>query len=152
MIKTALTSELLTQAFSSEGCKDAKLSEIGLFLKGLIYKDNAAAQEETKEGSKSAQGEAEAAERKKALQSKKRAAMMARMKKKAAAHLQPDATAGGNAEGPLAGSIQTPSEEVLFSQQCAACQEPLDINQFYQRPFTQLCHLAQTKLLYHTYR
>ena len=41
IIKDVLSSELLTEAFNLEACKDKKLSDIGLYLKQLIYKEGA---------------------------------------------------------------------------------------------------------------
>jgi len=40
-IKANLTAELLSKAFNLEACKDKKLSEIGMFIKGLIHKEDA---------------------------------------------------------------------------------------------------------------
>ena len=40
-IKATLPSDLLMNAFKLEACKDKKLSEIGLFLKSLIHKEDA---------------------------------------------------------------------------------------------------------------
>ena len=40
-VREVLSSELLTKAFNLEACKDKKLSEIGLFIKGLIHTEDA---------------------------------------------------------------------------------------------------------------
>ena len=39
VLRSVLTDDLLTRSFSMDAgiCKDQKLSEIGLYLKGLIY-------------------------------------------------------------------------------------------------------------------
>ena len=39
LVQSVLPAELLNQAFNIDGCKDGKLSEIGLYLKGLIFKE-----------------------------------------------------------------------------------------------------------------
>ena len=42
--------------------------------------------------------------------------------------------------------------QVDSTQTCASCQEPIDVEKFFERPFAQLCLLSQTKLLYYTYQ
>ena len=42
MIKEVLSAELFTSAFNLETCKDKKLSEIGLFIKGLLFAQDSA--------------------------------------------------------------------------------------------------------------
>lgn len=39
-IRQDLQADLLSQAFSKESCQDAKLSEIGLYLRSLLYKED----------------------------------------------------------------------------------------------------------------
>lgn len=48
-IRSSLSADLLEQAFKSDACKEQKLSEIGLYLKGLIHK----ADQEMKDGASS---------------------------------------------------------------------------------------------------
>ena len=40
---------MLTKFFSVEGCKDQKLSDIGLYLKGLIFKEEHNSQADSEE-------------------------------------------------------------------------------------------------------
>lgn len=83
IIKDVLSSELLTEAFNLEACKDKKLSDIGLYLKQLIYKEGAEkTQEQAREAQNTARNQAEAAQAKKAMVAKKKAALLAKMKKK----------------------------------------------------------------------
>lgn len=66
IIKDVLSSELLTEAFNLEACKDKKLSDIGLYLKQLIYKEGAEkTQEQAREAQNTARNQAEAAQAKK---------------------------------------------------------------------------------------
>lgn len=83
-ISDVLSHDLLKQAFNSDDCKDQKLSEIGLYLKGLLFPihQKLATNEESKYAQQSATSKAEAAEKKKAIMNKKKAALMAKMKKK----------------------------------------------------------------------
>ena len=86
MIKDVLPSDLLTSYFKVDVCKDQKLTDIGLYLKSLIFKgeeQNATMTEESKTAQSASQmSQAEAMKAKKDTAAKKKAAMLARMKKK----------------------------------------------------------------------
>ena len=86
LIREVLPADMLVKFFNVEGCKDQKLSDIGLYLKGLIYKEteqSAEATEESKTSQAASQlSQAEALKAKKAAAAKKKAALLAKMKKK----------------------------------------------------------------------
>ena len=39
-----------------------------------------------------------------------------------------------------------------FVQSCASCQEPFELERFFERPIAQLCYLSSSKLYYYTCR
>ena len=114
-ISDALPSDLFDKAFGPSTCKDAKLSEIGLYLKGLVHKQQPeAAQEEQKSAEETAKSQAEAAKLKKQQAMKKKMALMAKMKRKQSNFIKTDTP-----------DMQQPTLAVAQSEVTPAIRNPL---------------------------
>ena len=115
-----------------------------------------------------------AKQKQKELAAKKRKALLEKMKKKQSNFMAPSSsqtaasvtTASTNSSAldstklgttPEVSSFAEPdtpindeTEGVFSNQSCASCQEPLEVENFFKRPFAQLCYLQSSKLFYHT--
>jgi len=154
LIREVLPAEFLKKAFDLEACKEKKMSDIGRYLKDLIHPVIQDAEQDKQKTLQTARSQSEAVEARKALAAKKKAALLAKMKKKHTNFLGSHSNATAKASHVERSAFEEEDtvmeEPKTFSQSCASCQEPLDLDRFFERPFAQLCYLSQTKLLYYT--